>query len=60
VSDQKTTTYVTTSELKSELRAMRWEVRFLIALASAANLGLAKVLSAPGTVAAMHILHHLV
>lgn len=58
MSDQKT--YVTTAELKSELRAMRWEFRFLLALAAAANLGLAKALNAPGTGTAMHIIHHLV
>lgn len=39
--------YVTTRDLAAELRAMRWEMRALIAIAGAANLAAAYKLSVP-------------
>jgi hypothetical protein len=51
--------YVTTRELASELRSMRWEMRFLIAAAGLANLGLAKAFGVPGASQAAALAHHV-
>jgi hypothetical protein len=40
--------YVTTRELASELRSMRWEFRFLVAMQSLALLGVGYKLNVPG------------
>ena len=40
--------YVTTRELASELRSMRWEFRFLLAMQSLAILGIGYKLKLPG------------
>ena len=51
--------YVTTRELASELRSMRWEVRFLLAMQSLALLGLGYKLRLPGVEAAVSFLPFL-
>lgn len=39
--------YVTISQLAAEIRALRWEMRALIAVAAVANIGLAYGLDVP-------------
>lgn len=52
--------YVSTRELAAELKSMRWEMRFLIALAGVANLGIAKALHVPGVEQAVGVItNHL-
>lgn len=51
--------YVTTRELASELRSMRWEFRFLLAMQSLALLGLGYKLKVPGVEAVMSALPFL-
>lgn len=49
--------YVTTRELASELRSMRWEFRFLIATAALANAVLLKgAVTVPGIQQALSLL----
>lgn len=47
MSEKQHREFVTNTELASELRAMRWEMRALIAFAAVANLGLAYGLKVP-------------
>lgn len=49
-------TYVTTRELASELRSMRWEFRFLIAMQSLTLLGIGYKLKLPGVETALSAL----
>lgn len=48
--------YVTTRELASELRSMRWEFRFIIAMQSLALLGVGWGLNVPGVQAVVSVL----
>lgn len=48
--------YVTNRELASELRAMRWEMRALIAAAGAANLAVAYGFKVPPVPQAVHFI----
>lgn len=59
MSDQKHV-YVTTAELKSELRAMRWEVRFLVALGVTAGNVAGYFLHTPAVNAAVGVLHTVI
>lgn len=40
--------WVSNRQLATELKAMRWEMRFLILMAGLANLGIAHILKVPG------------
>lgn len=40
--------YITTRELAAEMRSIRWEMRFLIALSVITNIGLGYKLNVPG------------
>lgn len=56
--------YVTTRELAAELRSMRWEFRFLLAMAALANGFLAFQADVPGVShgveAAKSAIHHVI
>jgi len=52
--------YVTNRELSNEMKAFRWEVRFLVLAAGLANLGLVMGLKPSLVVSAAGYLGHLV
>jgi hypothetical protein len=54
-----TSTYVTTRELASELRSMRWEFRCIIAVQSLALIGIGVKLDVPGVHTALSALPFL-
>jgi len=51
--------FVTSSQLSAEIRAMRWEMRFLIVAAAVGNLTLAKAVNIPGFAHAAGFVHNL-